>query len=90
MWIALDMAKQQTFFTITLDCANWPSDSGKSYNVYVSSDGDFSTVTPKAFSAGKAVQPLAFETAMVGRYVKIELTTPGEEWWSVGELIVAQ
>ena len=90
MWIKLDMAKQQVFFTVTLDTTNWPGDSGKSYNVFVSPIDNFTGVQPKAFVAGKAVQALTFDSAMVGRYIMIELTTPGQEWWSVGELVVTQ
>ena len=90
MWVELDMAKAQILFDVTLDASEWPADSGKSYNVYWSLDGTFNDSLKKAFSAGKAKQRLSFDNAIVARYVKIELTTPGSEWWSIGELVVSQ
>jgi len=89
MWIKIDMRKPQFFFMVTLDTTNWPGDAGKGYKVLVSTDGTFNS-EPKLFSGGKAYQELAFENAVVARYIWIQLTLPGTEWWSVGELKVTQ
>lgn len=90
MWVQVDMAKPQIFFKLTLDSSEWPADSGKGYNVYWSLDGTFNDTQKKAFSAGKPRQVLAFDAAVVARFVRIELTVPGTEWWSIGELFITQ
>lgn len=90
MWVQVDMVKVQILFDVTLDASEWPADSGKSYNVYWSLDGTFNDSQKKAFSAGKPKQRLSFDNAIVARFVKIELTTPGTEWWSIGELVISQ
>ncbi len=89
MFVTVDMRKPQIFFNINLDATGWPADAGRRYKVYTSNDANFSA-DYKEFSAGKASQDLTFETAVVARFVKIELTLPGTEWWSIGELTITQ
>jgi len=89
MYVTIDMRNPQIFFNINLDSTEWPADAGKHYKVFTSNDMTFSSDF-KEFSAGKASQDLAFETAVVARFVMIELTLGGTEWWSIGELTVTQ
>ena len=91
MWVLLDLAKPQIFFSISLDCttAEFANDYGKLYNVYVSNDGtNFGTV--KSGVVGKGFQTFTFDTAVVTRFVKIELQAGDSNWWSIGELYVYQ
>ena len=90
MWIKLDMSKPQYFFTITLDAKEWPGDAGTAYNIYYSMDTNFSSTPSRTFSSSKAVQVISSDTVILARSIKIELTAPGTEWWSVGEMSVTQ
>jgi hypothetical protein len=90
MWIMLDMAKPQYFFTMTLDTKEWPGDAGAAYNIYYSMDTNFSATPSRTFSSSKSLQVIGSDTVILARSIKIELTAPGSEWWSVGELSVTQ
>ncbi len=89
MWVTIDMHKPQIFFNINIDASEWPADAGRQYKVSTSNDSTFGS-DAKEFSAGKASQDLTFETAVVARFLRIELTLGGSEWWSIGELTVTQ
>jgi F5/8 type C domain len=87
MWVQLDMGKTQIFFTIVITPhPEYLTDEGKSYNIYFSSDGSFGA----AARTGVSTQTISFGTAQVARYIKIELATGQDNWWSIGEMSVLQ
>ena len=91
MWVKLDMIKPQIFFSIVLDCTtpSFAGDYGKLYNIYFSNDGTFTTPA-RSGVVGKGLQTFSFDTAIVARFVKIELQMGDSNWWSIGELTVYQ
>jgi hypothetical protein len=87
MWVRLDMGKTQIFFTVAITPhPDYTTDEGKSYNIYFSTDGSFGA----AARTGVSTQTISFGTAQVARYIKIELATGGDNWWSIGEMSVLQ
>jgi hypothetical protein len=89
MWIVLDLGETEIFFSIVLDSSQFPDDAAVSYNVYFSTDGMFGSAARTAVP-GASVSTITFDSAVVARYIKIELASGGPNWWSVGEMSVYQ
>ena len=90
MYVDVDMGKPQYFFTVTVNADYWPGDVPLYYNVFYSLDGKFGSTPTRVVPNPKAVQPIASETVIYARHIRIALAGGGSEWWSIGELIVTQ
>ncbi len=90
MWLELDLGETEIFFSILIDSSQFSSDAAQSLNVYFSNDGTFGSPARSAVP-GSPSTTIKFDTAVVARYIKLELATPNpKSWWSVGELAVYQ
>jgi hypothetical protein len=89
MWLELDLGQTEIFFSIVIDSSQFPTDAAQSYNVYFSNDGTFGTPARSAVP-GASLSTVTFDSAVVARYIKLELASGNENWWSVGELSVYQ
>jgi hypothetical protein len=88
MWIRLDMGETEIFFSVVLTPhPAYPGDVGTSYNIYFSTDGSFGATPARS---GVSTQTFSFGTAVVARYIKIELAAGNPNWWSIGEMSVLQ
>jgi hypothetical protein len=87
MWLELDLGQSEIFFSIVIDSSQFSTDAATSYNVYFSNDGTFATAARTAVP-GAAISTLKFDSAVVARYIKLELAAGSSNWWSVGELSV--
>jgi hypothetical protein len=87
MWVRLDMGQTEIFFSVVLTPhPDYPGDAGKAYNIYFSTDGSFGAPA----RTGVSTQTISFGTAVVARYIKIELAAGSDTWWSIGEMSVVQ
>jgi hypothetical protein len=89
MWLELDLGRTEIFFSVVIDSSQFPDDAAKTYNVYFSTDGTFGTAA-RTSVPGAALSTLKFDSAIVARYIKVELASSDKSWWSVGELAVYQ
>jgi hypothetical protein len=90
LWLELDLGRTEIFFSILIDSSQFPDDAAKSYNIYFSNDGTFGTAA-RTGVPGAALSTIKFDSAVVARYIKIELaSSDSKAWWSVGELSVYQ
>ncbi len=89
MWIELDLGRSEIFFSIVIDSSLFPDDAATSYNIYFSNDGTFGAAARTAIP-GASLSTIKFDSAVVARYIKIELASGGGQWWSVGEVTVYQ
>ncbi len=90
LWFELDLGEPEIFFSIVIDSSQFASDEGASYNIYFSNDGTFGTAARSAVP-GSSITTVKFDSAVVARYVKIELATANaSSWWSIGEVHVYQ
>jgi hypothetical protein len=86
MFIEVDMGQLQTFFSIVLTCDEAPEDAPVQFDVYLSIDGKYGEPATRVY--GGTISTAKFDTARLGRYIKIVLTQPKSKWWSINELNV--
>ena len=90
MWFAFDMKQNQFIFGIDLDTQDQASDAPALLDVYLSTDGNFSTPILKSVTSGAdGLTHISFGKALVARYVKLVLTKgKSPSWWGIEELSV--
>ncbi len=86
MYVDVDLGKPEIFFKVLLLVTEPPYDQDfpATLDVFVSNDGTFGN--PTASVMGNQWTWIDFQGAQVGRYVRFQLTKPGNHWWSIGEL----
>jgi len=87
MWFTLDLGTVQIFYTVKVDSSSFAGDGGKQFQVYYSTDQNFSTQPHGPYSGSATI---ASDTAIVARYIKFELLTDADVWWSIDEINVLQ
>ena len=90
MWFEVDMQKLQIFWSVTLDTTDHVSDTPQLFDVYLSTDGTFTTPALQSIPGGTTgTTQVAFGSAQVARYVKLVLSdSKANTWWSIRELTV--
>ena len=87
MRVDIDLGETQIFFKALMQttAAPYDQDFPIMLEVYVSNDGNFGS--PSATNVmGNQWTWVDFESAQVGRYLRFQLTRPGQHSWSVGEV----
>jgi hypothetical protein len=86
MWFKIDMQQPQLFFSVVLDAQNDPTDGPVLFDVYLSNDGKFNTLS-KVGLQGTALTTVDFGSAQLVRYVYILLRgSKTGIWWSIDEV----
>ena len=87
MWVEVDMAKAQTFDTISLDSGSSTGDYAHGADVYVSSDGSTWTKVASLTATFQQIEAVTF-APQTARYLKVVETGTSGNWWSIAELNV--
>jgi hypothetical protein len=87
-WFQVDMIATQTFTDVTMDAGSSAGDYPRGFQIFVSSDGvSFgSAVFTGAATSARATATFPLQRA---RYLRVVLTGTASNWWSIGELNVA-
>ncbi|HVJ20661.1 MAG TPA: discoidin domain-containing protein [Polyangiaceae bacterium] len=87
MYFEVDLGMPRVFFSIEFECPV-DNDYARKFDVYCSSDGDFSDEEPVQADL-PGLFPLTrveFATAQVARYVRIQITESAPSWWCIDDL----
>jgi hypothetical protein len=90
MWFELDLGQTQVFFAVRMDSQQEPVDAPMGYQISFSEDGNFNSSPQHGPYPGAPISAFKSTTAIVARYIKMELTQPQSTDWSIDEIHVFQ
>ena len=88
-WLSVDLSESLTFNTIELQSESSPNDYPRSYEVYVSNDGE-NWGDPVASGEGNSTTTSIVFNDLTASHVQIVQTGSADEWWwSIDELHIS-
>ncbi len=87
-WFQVDLGAAQTFDRLSIDAGGSVGDYARGYQVLVSDDGsDWSSLPALASGSGTGPQvSVDLGGPVRHRFIRIVLTAPGNNWWSIADL----